>query len=138
MLIIAHRGASAYEPENTLRAIEKALDFHADMIEIDVRMSKDNQIVVIHDDTVNRTTNGIGRVVDLTLEKLKKLDAGKGERIPTFEEVINYVKEIAILVVEIKVTNIEKSVVKIVEREGIEKGVMITIFQLFQISILEV
>ncbi|MCP8323861.1 MAG: hypothetical protein L6N96_06780 [Candidatus Methylarchaceae archaeon HK02M2] len=128
MLIIAHRGASAYEPENTLRAIVKALDIHADMIEVDVRSSKDNQIVVIHDEKVDRTTNGSGYVKDLTLKKLKNLNAGKGEVIPTLKEVIDAIRDKAILVIEIKVLNIEKSVVKIVENEGIEEEVLITSF----------
>ncbi|MCP8310974.1 MAG: hypothetical protein L6N94_05695 [Candidatus Methylarchaceae archaeon HK01M] len=128
MLIIAHRGASSYEPENTLRAIERALDVRADMIEVDVRSSKDGQIVVIHDGSVDRTTNGKGHVKDLTLEELKKLDAGKGEKIPTLKEVIDYVRQKVILVIEIKVTNIERSVAKIIEREGIARGAIITSF----------
>ncbi|MCP8304710.1 MAG: glycerophosphodiester phosphodiesterase [archaeon] len=128
MLIIAHRGASSYEPENTLRAIEGALKVRADMIEVDVRSSKDGRIVVIHDESVDRTTKGKGYVKDLTLEELEKLDAGKGERIPTLKEVIDSVRQKAILVIEIKVMNIEESVVKIVEREGIEKGAIITSF----------
>lgn len=126
--IIAHRGASAYEPENTLRAIKRALELNAKMIEVDVRLSKDRQIVVIHDDSVDRTTNGKGYVKDMMLEELKKLDAGKGERIPTLQEVINTVKKRAILIIEIKVLNIEDSIVKIIEKEGIEKEAVITSF----------
>ncbi|MGB9659552.1 MAG: glycerophosphodiester phosphodiesterase [Nitrososphaerales archaeon] len=126
--IIAHRGASAYEPENTLRAIKRALELNAKMIEVDVRLSKDRQIVVIHDESVDRTTNGKGFVKDLTLEELKKLDTGKGERIPTLQEVINAVRNKAILIIEIKVLKIEDSVVKIIEKEGIEKEVVITSF----------
>jgi len=128
MSIIAHRGASAYEPENTLRSVNKALEMRADMIEVDVRSSKDDTIVVFHDENVKRTTNGDGYVKDLTLEELKKLDAGKGQRIPTLKEVIDSVRQKAILVIEIKVRDIEESVVKIVERESIEKGVIITSF----------
>ncbi|MCP8314036.1 MAG: glycerophosphodiester phosphodiesterase [archaeon] len=127
-IVIAHRGASAYEPENTLRAIKRALELNANMIEVDVRLSKDNHIIVIHDDSVDRTTNGKGYVKDLMLEELKKLDAGKGERIPTLQEVINTVRNKAILIIEIKVLNIEDSVVKIIEKEGIEKEVIITSF----------
>ncbi len=126
--IIAHRGASAYEPENTLRAIKRALELNAKMIEVDVRLSKDGQIVVIHDDSVDRTTNGKGYVENLKLEELKKLDAGKGERIPTLQEVINAVRNKAILIIEIKVLKIEDSLVKIIEKEGIEKEVVITSF----------
>lgn len=86
--IIAHRGASANAPENTLAAFQLALDLGADGIELDVMLSKDHQLVVIHDDTVDRTTNGSGRVQDLTLAELQALDAGNGERIPTLDEVL--------------------------------------------------
>ena len=127
-IIIAHRGASAYEPENTLRAIRRALELNAKMIEIDVRSSKDAHIVVIHDESVDRTTDGKGCVKDLKLEELKKLDAGKGERIPTLQEAINAVKKRAILIIEIKVLDIEDSVVRIIGKEGVEKEVIITSF----------
>lgn len=86
--IIAHRGASADAPENTLAAFQLALDQGADGIELDVMLSKDRQLVVIHDDLVDRTTNGTGRVQDLTLAELRALDAGKGEKIPTLDEVL--------------------------------------------------
>jgi len=88
-LIIAHRGASGHAPENTKAAFQLALDQHADGIELDVMLSKDGRLVVIHDDTVDRTTNGTGRVRDLTLNQLMALDAGNGEKIPTLEEVLN-------------------------------------------------
>ncbi|MEM2955683.1 MAG: glycerophosphodiester phosphodiesterase family protein, partial [Nitrososphaerales archaeon] len=80
------------------------------------------------DDSVDRTTNGKGYVENLKLEELKKLDAGKGERIPTLQEVINAVRNKAILIIEIKVLKIEDSLVKIIEKEGIEKEVVITSF----------
>lgn len=127
-IIIAHRGASAYEPENTLRSIKRALDLDSKMIEVDVRSSKDEHIAVIHDESVDRTTNSKGCVKDLALEDLKKLDAGKGEKIPTLQEVINAVKHKAILVIEIKVLDIEDSVVRIIEKEGVEREVIITSF----------
>ncbi|MGQ9719476.1 MAG: glycerophosphodiester phosphodiesterase [Nitrososphaerales archaeon] len=128
MMIVAHRGASAYEPENTLRAIEKAIELGANMVEVDVRPSKDGHIVVIHDDSVDRTTNGKGYVKNMTLKELKKLDAGKGERIPTLQEVIGAVRRRVVLVIEIKVLNFEEAVVRTVEKEGMEKEVMITSF----------
>lgn len=86
--IFAHRGANADAPENTMAAFQLALDLGADGIELDVMLSKDHEIVVIHDDTVDRTTNGTGQVSELTLAELKKLDAGDGEQIPTLEEVL--------------------------------------------------
>lgn len=93
---VAHRGAAGYAPENTIAAFDKGLEMKADYIEIDVQRSKDGQLVVIHDTTVDRTTDGTGKVGELTLEQLRSLDAGSfkgeqfaGERIPTFDEVLD-------------------------------------------------
>ncbi len=88
MLTIGHRGAAGLEPENTLRSFQRAIALGCDMVELDVHVCKTGEVVVIHDATVNRTTNGRGQVADLTLAELKKLDAGKGEHIPTLEEVL--------------------------------------------------
>lgn len=109
MRIIAHRGASAEAPENTLAAFERALAAGADMIELDVRLSADGVPVVIHDETLSRTTNGEGRVGDLSLEALKELSAGGWfsadfleEKIPTLAEVYDLVGQRAEINVEIK------------------------------------
>lgn len=88
----AHRGQSGNLPENTVAAFRKAVELGTDWLEMDVQMSKDGQLVVIHDETVDRTTNGSGRVADLTLAELRALDAGNGERIPTFKEVIEFAR----------------------------------------------
>ena len=97
--ILGHRGALMHAPENTLAAFELCVRCGVD-IELDVYSSKDNQLVVIHDATVDRTTNGKGRVDQLTLEQLKALDAGSwfhpdfaGERIPTFDETLAFIKK---------------------------------------------
>ncbi len=87
-LNIAHRGASRLEPENTLRAFRLAEELGADGLELDLRVTADHQLVVIHDVTVGRTTNGFGPVRTRVLADLQRLDAGMGERVPTFEEVI--------------------------------------------------
>jgi glycerophosphoryl diester phosphodiesterase len=108
MLIIGHRGARAREPENTLRALRTGMKC-ADYVEVDVRLSRDGVPVAIHDATVDRTTDGEGAVRDLTLRELKTLDAGCGEEIPTFQEVIDCVGERCGLFVEIK------------ERDGVEQ-----------------
>ena len=128
VLVIAHRGASGYEPENTLRSVEKALELGADMVEVDVQASRDGHIVVIHDARLERTTNGKGYVKDLTLEELKKLDAGLGEQIPTLEEVIQLVKGKARLVVEIKVPGTEKRVLQEIKENLLEDEALITSF----------
>jgi glycerophosphoryl diester phosphodiesterase len=88
MMIIAHRGASAQEPENTMRAFERAIDLGADMIEFDVHECGSGEIVVIHDATLDGTTNGHGEVCKTPLSGLQSLDAGHGEAIPTLEQVL--------------------------------------------------
>jgi glycerophosphoryl diester phosphodiesterase len=107
-VIFAHRGASAHAPENTIAAFELALAQGADAIELDVKLSSDGYVIVHHDDTVNRTTNGQGRIKDLPLAELKKLDAGRsfsekftGERIPTLEEVFEAVGKRTFINVEL-------------------------------------
>lgn len=93
--LCAHRGAMGTHPENTLAAFQQAIDMGAHMIEFDVQLTKDNELVIMHDKTINRTTNGKGKVSDYTLAEIKALDAGswksakfKGERIPTLAETL--------------------------------------------------
>ena len=93
--IIAHRGFSAISPENTLRAVVDAVKGGADLVEVDVRLTKDGYVVVMHDSTVDRTTNGTGAVAQLTLGEIKQLDAGTwkgeefaGEKVPTLQELL--------------------------------------------------
>ncbi|MCQ6277483.1 glycerophosphodiester phosphodiesterase [Bacillus sp. V3B] len=107
--IIAHRGASSLAPENTFAAFDKAVECNVDYIELDIQMSKDHKMIVMHDVTVDRTTNGSGSVFDLTLKELKKLDAGawfhssfSGERIPTLQEVFKKYMGKTGLLIEIK------------------------------------
>jgi glycerophosphoryl diester phosphodiesterase len=112
MLIMGHRGAKSERPENTLAGIEFALKQGVDAVEIDVHASSDGTIVVIHDDTLERTTNGRGFVHKHTLRDLKKLDAGEGERVPTLSEVLSLMSASqAKLIIEIKASGIEQSVV---------------------------
>lgn len=92
-LKIGHRGAAGYCPENTFASFKKAIDLGVDYLEIDVQMTKDGELVVIHDSTVNRTTNGKGKVKDYTLKEIQNLDAGSwfdwkfaGEQIPSLAE----------------------------------------------------
>ncbi len=108
-VVFAHRGAKKYAPENTLASFQKALEMRAQALELDITLSKDGEVVVIHDDTVDRTTNGKGAVTDLDLADIKKLDAGAwfskefaGERIPTLSEVLNLVQDKALINIEIK------------------------------------
>ncbi len=101
MIFFAHRGASAYEPENTLRAVNKALHMGAEWIEIDVYPVED-QLIVIHDDTLERTTSGTGYVMHQSLKYLRSLDAGKGEKIPFLYEVFDTVGNRAGINIELK------------------------------------
>ena len=128
VLIIAHRGASAYEPENTLRSVKKALELGADMVEVDVRASREGHIVVVHDAVVDRTTDGKGYVKDMTLKELKRLNAGLGEHVPTLQEVVRLIRGKAQLVVEIKVAGIEKRVLQILKENELDRHAFITSF----------
>lgn len=110
MLVIAHRGASGHAPENTLAAFKKAVALGAPFIETDLQLTRDARFVAIHDDTVNRTTNGQGFVHGMTLTEIRRLDAGSwfgsefaGERIPTIEEILEFAKKNdAVFYLEIK------------------------------------
>lgn len=99
---IAHRGASAYEPENTLRAFARAIEMEATLIELDVHLSRDRELVVIHDADLSRTTTGTGRVSELTLDEIRRFDAGLGEHVPTLGEVIDLVRGQVQLYIELK------------------------------------
>jgi glycerophosphoryl diester phosphodiesterase len=88
---IGHRGVMGVEPENTLRSFLRAEREGLDGIELDLHLSKDGALVVMHDATVDRTTDGRGAIGDSTLAELRKLDAGRGERVPVFEEVLDAV-----------------------------------------------
>ncbi|MFC8089802.1 glycerophosphodiester phosphodiesterase [Streptomyces sp. NPDC057301] len=91
-LTIGHRGVMGVEPENTLRSFVAAQQAGLDVIELDLHLSKDGALVVMHDTDVDRTTDGTGAIADKTLAELRALDAGRGERVPVFEEVLDAVK----------------------------------------------
>jgi len=100
--IMGHRGAPADEPENTLLSFRRALAVGVAAVELDVQLTKDGRLAVIHDETLDRTTNGHGPVHDFTLAELKRLDAGRGEPMPSLEEVFDLVQGKADLMVELK------------------------------------
>ncbi|HKM59718.1 MAG TPA: glycerophosphodiester phosphodiesterase family protein [Candidatus Bathyarchaeia archaeon] len=128
MLRIGHRGARAYAPENTLTSFKKALEIGVDAIELDVRKTKDNQLVVIHDDNVKRTTNGDGLVCELTLKEIKGFSAEGGEKIPTLEEALDFLDKEVKVFVELKEEGIEKQVISAIHERDLEKSVVITSF----------
>ncbi|NYT17145.1 MAG: glycerophosphodiester phosphodiesterase, partial [Methanomicrobiales archaeon] len=117
MFIIGHRGAKAVEPENTLRAIREGMKC-ADYVEIDARLSRDGVPVVMHDAMVDRTTDGRGPVNSFTLAELRTLDAGKGEQIPTLEEVCREVRSSCGLFCEIKEPGSETVVCGVLSRQA--------------------
>jgi glycerophosphoryl diester phosphodiesterase len=110
---VAHRGASAQYPENTLLAFHKAIEQGVDALEIDIHRTADDELIVIHDPTLERTTNGHGKVRDHSLQEIRQLDAGQGERIPLLQEVIHLARQAQIrLCVEVKgVTETEELVI---------------------------
>ncbi len=101
-IIVGHRGAPADEPENTLTSFARALALGVTAVELDVQLTKDGRLAVIHDETLDRTTNGKGLVKDFTLAELQRLDAGRGEPVPSLEEAFDLVRGKAHLMVELK------------------------------------
>lgn len=115
MFIIGHRGSAGTHPENTLKAIDVALDCGVDWIEIDVRMV-DDTIIVLHDDTLDRTTNGYGSIYAHSLEELRKLDAGDGQQIPLLAEALDKIDGQVTLNIEIKEPQLTESLVAFTAR----------------------
>jgi len=141
--VIAHRGASAYYPENTLPSFEGAIAMGADMVELDVQLTSDKEVVVFHDEKISRCTDGRGRIADHTLAKLKKLNAGswfdkkfQNTRIPTLAEVLSVCKNRIAVNIEIKTEavgkmflgGIEEKCLKIVEQSGMNGHVVFSSF----------
>lgn len=119
VLRIGHRGAMGYQPENTLSSFKKAIELGVDIIELDIRICKTKELVVIHDETVDRTTNGKGYIFIKTFKELKELDTGKGEKIPSLNEALNYINKKAIVNIEMK-DKCAKTLVNVIE-EYIER-----------------
>jgi glycerophosphoryl diester phosphodiesterase len=144
-LNIAHRGASAVAPANTLAAFSKAVELGADGIEFDVHLSADGVPVVIHDSAVDATTDGSGQVAEIDLAQLKQLDAGAyfdpayaGERIPTLEEVLQAFGDRLLLNIELKSTSprdngLERAVLALVKQYKLENRVLLSSFNPFSL-----
>ncbi|WP_416828028.1 glycerophosphodiester phosphodiesterase [Ectobacillus polymachus] len=148
-LIFGHRGAKGTHPENTIISFQEAERTGAHGIEFDVHLSKDGEIVIIHDETLSRTTNGRGLVVEHTLEELKQLDAGshfnaafQGERIPTLREVLTWLGGNKLLInIELKNDRIrypelEQKVVDLVREFGLERRVIFSSFNHSSVAML--
>lgn len=127
VLRIGHKGACGYEPENTLASFEKAVKMGADMVELDVRLTKDCIPVVIHDNNVKRTTNAKGRVSKMTLSEIKELRIDDEHAVPTLEEVVELCSGQCLMDIELKVDAV-KEVIGIVEQYDMVRDVIITSF----------
>jgi glycerophosphoryl diester phosphodiesterase len=121
MLKIGHRGAKGYEPENTLKSFQKAIDLHVDRIELDVHLSADNEIMVIHDETVDRVTNQTGFVKEFSLPELKRFRIEKKYRIPTLSQVLNLINQRCEVNIELKSYEVTEKVVDLIEKYIEEK-----------------
>jgi glycerophosphoryl diester phosphodiesterase len=121
MLIIGHRGAKGHYPENTLLSFQKAMAIGAHGIELDVHLSSDGEIVVIHDEKVNRVSNGTGFVKEIAAPELKKLKISTAEGIPMLHEVFDVLPN-CLINVELKVKETAKPVVNLIEKYVLEKN----------------
>ncbi len=127
-MVIGHRGAPAQAPENTLLSFETALRMGADMIELDIQQTADGHIVCIHDEEVDRTTDGHGNVCELTYDQIRALDAGSGQRIPLLTEVLDFAKGKIGVNIEIKAPNIEERALKMVKERNMLGEVIFSSF----------
>ncbi|MBT2688895.1 glycerophosphodiester phosphodiesterase [Bacillus sp. ISL-47] len=141
--IFAHRGVSGHYPENTMAAFQAALEAGADGIELDVQIAKDGKLVIIHDETVDRTTNGTGCIKDLTYDEIMQLDAGgwfaaanAGETIPELETVFQWaIRDGNGLMINVELKNdrieyqgLEEKVIELIQRYGLEDRVILSSF----------
>jgi len=128
MLKVGHRGARAYEPENTLRSFSKAIELGVDAMELDVRKTLDDHLVVIHDADVKRTTNGEGLVSELTLKEIKVFSTEKDEKIPTLDEALDFLDNKVKVFVELKEAGSEEQVLALVHKKKLTENVIIVSF----------
>ena len=140
LLVFGHRGARAYAPMNTLPSFELALAQGADGVELDVRLTRDCEMIIMHNETVDETSDGEGRVADFTLAELKALDAGswfgeafKGVRVPTLDEVFEAIGRRTRINVEIKAEGlrsdgIEQKVANAIRRHNLLRSVIVSSF----------
>ncbi len=144
-LIVAHRGASAHAPENTFAAYQLALEQKADALELDVHLTADEQLAVIHDDTVDRTTSGSGSVVSLTMGQIRDLDAGarfgdgsfagRDLRVPTLQEVLDWLPDGVGLAVEIKARAAVAATVAALRESRVGRAAAVTVISFDEVAI---
>lgn len=128
VVVIGHRGALAYSPENTMLSFETAWRMKADLVELDVHATSDGHLVCIHDGDVSRTTGAKGIVAEMTLKQIRRLDAGSGQRIPLLTEVLDYARGRFGINIEIKVRNIEEDLLALVQERNMIDYVIFSSF----------
>ena len=131
--VVGHRGAAGLAPENTLKGFQCGIDLGCEYVECDVHLTWDDRLVVMHDDRVDKTTNGTGSIRQMTFGAIRRLDAGDGERVPTFEEVLDTTKGKAKLECEMKGEGVEEAVVEAVRSRKMEGDVVFTSFAMDRI-----
>lgn len=127
-LVIAHRGASVAEPENTLRAFDLALHQGAQMIELDLQITRDGHVIVLHDEDLARTTDMQGLVAEMNLDEVRRADAGRGERVPTLKETLELARGRARLYLEIKDVRAGSETLRVVRAMNCADDVLIASF----------
>lgn len=138
MLIFGHRGAPGFprHGENTIASFDKAVASGAGGLEFDVRRCGDGRIVVIHDETIDRTTNGRGRVADMTYDELRQFDAGYGQPVPLLTDVLDRFGRRSLLNIEIKEPGLGPDLEKLVRERGLESDVLVSSFDWLEIETL--
>jgi len=140
ILIIGHKGASLITPENTLKAFQKAIELKADYVEFDIHITKDGEIIIIHDSDTFNATGVKGLIKDMNLDQIKNLDAGEGEKIPTIRELISIVRKKIGLQIEIKSINLLDKLIHILREENLISTSIVSSFilnELLKLKLLE-
>jgi glycerophosphoryl diester phosphodiesterase len=133
-LRIGHRGAAGHVLENTLGSIEKAIELGVDYVEIDLRLTRDSHVAVLHDATVDRTTSGYGRIKDLTLAQVKRIKTKDGQQVPTLEEVLKFTDGRVGLMLELKVRGLAKPVSEVMKQSAFSSPVIYASFHHKELS----
>jgi len=129
VMVVGHRGAAGLAPENTLGGFRLALELGVDAVECDVRLTRDGHVVLCHDPTVDRTTDGSGLVAELDLRSIRRLDAGGGERVPLLAELLELLKGRCLLLCELKAEEVTAPAVEVVLNAGMAAEVIFISFR---------